>query len=288
MRPRGGCLPHGKLGPAALKALPSLAGLLAAAAALAYVVLCASMWLMQDRMVFFPMPAAAEPRSPAGWRLEAVSLPMRDGVRLAGVLVLPPAPSPHPLVVYFGGNAEEVTACAADANAWGERAVLLVNYRGYGASQGRPGEAAIVADALEVFDWAAARPDVDRSRIALHGRSMGTGVAVQVAAARPVAAVVLTSPFTSAADVGAEAYPWLPVRWLLRHPFDSAARAPKIHVPLLVLYGDSDTLVRPEHSRQLARLWGGPTAAIAVRGGHDDLRGDPRHDQAVREFLSRH
>jgi dienelactone hydrolase len=163
-----------------------------------------------------------------------------------------------------------------------------VNYRGYGASEGQPSQAAIVSDAEAIHDWAIRQPGIDARRVALHGRSLGAGVAVQLAARRPVGAVVLTSPFTSAADVGAQAYPWLPVRWLIRHPFDSAARAPAVKAPLLVLYGDEDDLIPPAMSRRLAGLWGGPAEARAVRGGHNDLRMDAGHDEAMREFLSRH
>ena len=288
MRARDRRLPDGKLGPAPLRAVVELLGAAALLALLGYAAACAALWVMQDRLIFFPSPVMAPPRAPAGWRLEPVSLAMRDGVRVAGVFVRPPTSGPQPLLVYFGGNAEEVTVYAEDARSWGERAVLLVNYRGYGSSEGKPGEASLVSDALEIFDWAVAQPQVDRTRVAVHGRSLGSGVAVQLAALRPVACVVLTSPFTSAAEVGAEAYPWMPVRWLIRHPFDSARRAPAIHAPLLVLLGDEDTIVRPALSRRLAGLWGGPAAVVSVRGDHNDLRMDPRHDEAVREFLSRH
>src|SRR5258708_2882025 len=124
-------------------------------------------------------------------------------------------------------HVEEVAAFAPFApQSYGERAVLLVNYRGYGSSGGRPSESHLVSDALEIFDWAAARADLDRDRIAVHGRSLGTGVAVQVAAAKPVRCVVLTSPFTSALDVAKEIYPSLPVSILMRHVFVSLPHAP--------------------------------------------------------------
>src|SRR5262249_50028501 len=157
-----------------------------------------------------------------------------DGTRLAGLIALPPVANP-PLVVYFGGNAEEATVYAGEAaQTYGQRAALFVNYRGYGASAGRPGEAALVSDGAEVYDWALQRNDVDTARIALHGRSLGTGVAVQVAAARPARCVILTSPFSSTVDVAKEFYPWLPVGLLLRHRFDSGARAPQLKIPALI------------------------------------------------------
>jgi hypothetical protein len=258
------------------------------AAAVLYVAIAGVVWLAQDSLVFYPPPALAKPAAPSGWRLEDVAIPMHDGTRLAGLLALPDAGKP-PLVIYLGGNAEEVTGYAAEApQAYGSRAALFVNYRGYGASQGRPSEKAIVADAAEIYDWAARRADIDASRIVVHGRSLGTGVAVQLAAARPVKCVVLTSPFDSALAVARESYPWLPVAWLLRHPFDSTAHAPKLRMPALILSGSADTLVRPHHSDKLASLWGGPVERVKLEGfGHNDIDLHPGYSRAIRAFLDR-
>ena len=260
------------------------------AVAVGYLAIAALVWFGQERLLFYPQGPLGRASAPAGWSLEQVAFTTRDGTRLVGVLVRPPSERP-PLVVYFGGNAEEVTAYAAEAaTTYGERAVLLVNYRGYGESQGRPGEKAMVADAIELFDWAVARPDIDGARIALHGRSLGTGVAVQVAAARPtVRCVVLTSPFASARDVAQEIYPWLPVGLLMRHPFDSHARAAGLKMPLLVLMGDADDLIPKRHSERLADAWGGPVERQAYAGfGHNDVSVHPGYDAAIQAFLARH
>lgn len=251
-----------------------------------YAAIAALLWLAQDSMLFFPQALAGPPRAPAGWTLESVEHRAADGTRLAGVLVRPPVQRPA-LLIHYGGNAEEVTAYAAVADeSYGQRAVLLVNYRGYGASEGRPGERALVSDALEIFDRAAGRDDLDASRISLHGRSLGAAVAVQVAAARPVRCVVLTSPFTSARDIGRRLYPWLPVALLLRHPFDAAALAPRVTVPALFVFGEADTLIPPGNSRDLARAWGGPVRFAALPGrGHNDLAMDAGYHGAIRAFL---
>ena len=242
------------------------------------------LWLLQEKLLFHPSPVMAPARAPAGWSVEEVEVPVKDGTKLAGALVKPPGP-PAPLVVYFGGNAEEVTGWAPGAASYGPRALLLVNYRGYGRSQGTPTEKAIVADAVETFDWALRRTDVDASRVALMGRSLGTGVAVQVASQRAVRAMVLVSPYDSVAEVAAAAYPWLPVRWLVRHPFDSMAHAASIEAPALIVTGTADTLIRPAHSRRLAQRWGGPVATLELEGqGHNDIGGE-RYEAAIRGFL---
>jgi len=256
---------------------------LVAGAAGVYLLLVAAVWLRQERLLFYPQPVSADVRVPAGWTLERVGVAREDGVRLAGVLALPPH-SDGSAVIYFGGNAEEVTANAVDAaRLYGERAVLLVNYRGYGESQGEPSETALVADAAALYDWLASR-----ARIAVHGRSLGSGVAVQLAAARAVRGVVLTTPFDSAREVAREAYPWLPVAWLMRHPFDSAARAPRIHAPALILVAANDTLIRPPRSQALAAVWGGPAEVRTFAGhGHGDVHLAPGYGEAVRQFVAR-
>jgi uncharacterized protein len=276
--------PHGKLGPAPLITLK----VLLLAGAIGYLAIAGLVWLGQEAMIFYPRGAEPRPPAPVGWRIEDVTLEARDGTRLAGVLALPPVERP-PLVIYFGGNAEEVTSYAPLAAAnYGPRAVLYVNYRGYGHSGGRPGEAALVSDGADIFDWAARRADIDPARIALHGRSLGTGVVVQVAATRPAKCVVLTSPFDSALNLAKAMYPWLPVALLLRHPFDSAAHAPKLQVPALFLMGDADTLIPKRHSERLASLWGGPSERISFEGfGHNDLDMNPRYAEAIQAFLQR-
>ena len=260
--------------------------LLLLTAVLAYAGIVVLVWAAQENLLFYPPPAGPRPSPPLGWRLEEVAFTARDGTRLAGFLALPPREKP-PVVMYFGGNAEEVTGYVPQAREnYGERAVLFVNYRGYGGSAGKPGEKGIVADGLELFDWLAGRADLDGARIALHGRSLGTGVAVQVAAARPARCVILTSPFSSALGVAREIYWWLPVALLMRHPFDSLALAPAMRVPLLVMIGEADELIAPRHSLALAAAWGGPVEKLSLPGyGHNDLHVDPRYAAALHAFL---
>ncbi|HZZ92632.1 MAG TPA: alpha/beta fold hydrolase [Usitatibacter sp.] len=262
---------------------------LVAAAAGVYLLFVLAMWVLQERLIFYPQPAVHETRLPAGWHAEPVRFPTPDGFELVGILASPPH-GDGSAVMYLGGNAEEVTSAAREADRlYGSRAVLLVNYRGYGASGGRPSETALVQDAVALLDWLAARPGIDPRRIAVHGRSMGSGVAVQLAAARPVRCVVLTSPFDSMVRVASEAYPWLPVAWLMRHPFDSAARAERIEAPVLILVGAGDTLVRPARSEALASRWRGPVERHTYAGyGHGDVDQAPGYDASVRAFLDGH
>ena len=253
-----------------------------------YLGLAALLWLLQEKLLFHPQPIYTRAVSPTGWTVEDVRITARDGTKLAGVLMKPPGDR-APLVIYYGGNAEEVTGWARGADQYGARAVLLMNYRGFGESDGKPSEAALVSDALEVFDWAARRPDIDPARIALHGASLGSGVAVQTAAQRPAKVLMLASPYDSILEVARSRWPYLPIAWILRHPFDSTVHAPRLKMPALVLYGTADTLIDRGQSERLAGLLGGPVQRVPLEGlDHNDVAGSPAYFPAIAGFLDRH
>ena len=245
----------------------------------------AAAYLAQDRLLFLPhlaaRPGAVRPPRP----VEEIAFATADGPQVRGWLAPAPHGGPAPLIVYYGGNAEDVTGQAFEP--WpAEWALALVNYRGYGASEGRPSERALCADALVVLDALARRPDVDPARIVLVGRSLGTGVATQVAGQRPVQGVVLISPYDSMVALARYHYPFLPVRWLLRHRFDSVARAPGIKAPLLAITSARDSVIPPERSRRLHEAWGGPKRWVVIaEAGHEDLGWQREFWGPIRAFL---
>lgn len=258
-------------------------GLLVALAKVAAVVAVAVplvVWFAQDALIFYRQPLPESRRGEIARRypaVEEVKLAAEDGTQLHGWLVKPQAPGP--LVLYFGGNAEEVSWMldavgdpvrgATPGVGW-----LLVNYRGYGLSEGSPSEAALVADALALYDFAAARPTVDAQRIVAFGRSLGSGVAVPLAARRAVRAVVLVAPYDSVAALAKRYYPFLPVDLILKHRFDSLALAPDMRQPLLCFIAERDEVIPPVHSERLFDAWGGPKRKVALRGaGHNDTDG---------------
>jgi len=246
----------------------------------------AAMYLMQDSLLFFPRPLIGPPPASRPARpVEELVIDTADGLRLRGWLV-GTAAGPAPLVVYYGGNAEEVSWQAREPGWPADWSLALVNYRGYGASEGKPSERSLFADALVVFDALARRPDVETSRIVLFGRSLGSAVATHVAAERPVAGAILVSPFESMIEVGRRHYPWLPVGLLLRHPFDARSRAPAITVPMLTIVGERDGIIPPAHSKRLFDAWGGPRRWVAIPGAdHNDVGGTPEFWAAVTAFL---
>jgi uncharacterized protein len=244
----------------------------------------AAAWLAQDRLIFFPQPVASTAHLPS--HAAPFTVIAADGSHLRGWIVKGHA-MPARVVIYFGGNAEEVSFTVADARWPREWTIVAVNYRGYGASDGTPGERELTSDALAIYDAVGAREGVDRSRIVTFGRSLGTALATHVAATRPVAAVVLVSPYDSMTAIGNHHYPWLPVSLLLRHRFDAQGDASRSRMPLLAIVAGSDTIIPVERSRALYDAWAGPKRwHVVPQADHNALGTSADFWENVRRFLA--
>lgn len=240
-------------------------------------------YLLQEKLLFYPQPLGKPINVP---NVDEVAITTPDGVTLRGWLVRSNHPLPAPLVIYFGGNAEEVSWLASVADQFGGGSLLLVNYRGYGGSEGKPGERELFGDALTIYDWAVRRPDVLPERVIAMGRSLGTGVAVHLAANRAVRGVILVTPYDSITEIAKRHYPYLPIGMLIRHPFDSISRVDKIDAPLLCLAAAEDLVIPPKHVRRLYDAWRGPKTWREIAGaGHDSISGDPQYWEAIGAFL---
>jgi hypothetical protein len=241
-------------------------------------------WLFQERMIFFPRPMESCPTPRAN--VEAVTLDASEGVKLRGWLVKA-ARTPAPLVIYFGGNAEEVSWLVEAADQFAGWSLLLINYRGYGESEGKPGEKELSEDALTVYDYAKRRADVAPERIVAMGRSLGSGVAVYLGAHRPVRGVILVSPYDSIVEVARHHYPFLPVSLLLRHRFDSLARVPQIEAPMLCIVATEDRVIPVARSRALFEAWRGAKSWREIPlTNHDSVAGETEYWRSIAAFLS--
>lgn len=242
------------------------------------------MYLAQDSLIFFPQPLAEARRAAIAQRssVESLFVDAADGTRLHAWHVRG-APGSS-LVMYFGGNAEEVSWMLDDAaRRTPEVSWLLVDYRGYGASGGSPSEKALVGDALGWYD----KISPPYKSVYAFGRSLGSGVAVQLAAQRPIAGVIVVAPFDSLVEVGKHYYPFLPVSWMLRHRFDSVALAPKMTVPLLCVVASRDEIIPAVHSKRLYDAWGGPKTLVELVGaGHNSTDDHANYWSSIVAFLS--
>ncbi len=239
-----------------------------------YALLCVYVYARQRSLIYYPTPASG---SGVG---EAVPFPVL-GAELQLWVVRRPGSS---AILYFGGNAESVTASAEEfARAAPDRTWVFVNYRGYGGSTGKPSERALVADALAIFDWA----KVEHSEVAVVGRSLGSGVAVQLAAARPVSRLVLVTPFDSLVSVGQAALPWLPVSWLAKDRFESVKHAPSVSCPTLALIAGNDEVIAAAHARALLTAFrpDGITVIEIPGAGHNDIQLWPKYEATIGGFL---
>lgn len=249
-----------------------------------YGVVAALMYGLQRSLMYVPDTARTPPAS-VGLAADEVVLDTADGEKV--IVWHVPARDGRPVVVYFHGNGGALNLRAnrfRELTADGTGLVAL-SWRGYGGSSGRPTEAGLLADADAAYAFAAARYGTER--IVLWGESLGTGAAVALAAAKPVARVLLESPFTSAADIAAATYFFLPVRLLMHDQFRSDARIAQVSAPVLVLHGDRDTIVPIHYGERLYELIRAPKQFQRLVGaGHND------HDEfgaiaLVRPFIDR-
>jgi len=264
-----------------------MAGIWSVVAGLAglYTAFAAGLYVCQ-RLILFPRTAS--PPDPAIARalgMREVTIPGHDGRALTHWYR--PAGPGRATMVAFHGNAGTIAERADKlrpvmAAGYG---LVLVEYRGYGGNSGRPDEASVLADARMVMDWAAGQQGIPPTRTVVFGESLGTAVAVAMAAERKVGAVVLDAPFISVAELAQAHYWYMPAKWLVTDRFNSAARIGAVSAPKLFLHGERDRLVPIRFGRRLHALAPEPKQQwIEPKGEHVNLF-DHGADRAVLDFL---
>lgn len=218
-------------------------GMAAVAAALVgYLGIAAYMGLNQRSFIFRADPVAPVLANARLERASETSLKVSDGIVLKGWQFTPET-ADAPVFVYFHGNAGTLMRRAERFRLMTEGGAGLIafHYRGYGGSGGEPGEAALLDDARQIV--AEARRRFPGRKLVLFGESLGSGVATQLAVGTEAAALILDSPFMSVLDRASATYPWLPVRFLLNHPFRSDLAIGAVRMPVLILHGERDRVV---------------------------------------------
>jgi len=257
-----------------------------------YVLLCVLMYFFQDKLLFHPQPKSiAETSSFLEQHpdFDTLCLVMEDKTRISVFLSKnDSASAKQPLVIYFGGNAEEVSHLAAYKNHFNPCMLALVNNRGFGRSSGLPSEQSMFSDALSIYDHLKKYPGIDSRYIIVTGRSMGTGVATYLSAKRPVAATILITPYESMAAVAREKYPFLPVSLLLKHPFSSETYAATVQTPVLALIARHDVVIPPPHAYTLLKHWKGESSFLEVNADHISILDDESAWKKIGEFTESH
>lgn len=253
----------------ALRLLASLASI----TALTYLALCGWMFATQRQLLFMPQFTRADA---ADTRFAVIA----DGFTLRGWQINPGQPT---ALLYFGGNAEAVQMQRDDFARWfPQHTIYLLAYRGYGASDGAPSEAALKADALRLFD------QIRPAHVAVDalGRSLGAGVALHLAARRPVNRLALITPYDSLAEVAAHHYPWLPVRWLMRDRFDARADAATLTQAPLLLIARRDQVIPPARTEALADQFPSRPQIVWLDADHNSVDLDPQFAAALQAHFA--
>jgi fermentation-respiration switch protein FrsA (DUF1100 family) len=249
-----------------------------------YAVLVGALYLEQDRLLY---PAAGQPVAQvtadvAGF--ETLSLATPDGERL--VAWWKPPEAGKTTILYLPGNDDPHNTRRERAKVLGAtgHGVLMLAYRGYWGSTGRPTEAGLNTDARTAYTWLADR--VLPARIVLFGESLGSGVAVRLATEVAAAGLILDAPYTTTAAVAADRYPFVPVRWLMRDQYRSIDIIGEVKMPLLVLHGSADQDIPIQYGEELYRAATAPKRFVRIEGaGHTTLLA-PGGLPAIEAFLA--
>ena len=247
-----------------------------------YAAVLALLYVTQRAMQYFPERFRTAPAAAGLPQAEELVLDTADGERVI-VWHVPPRGN-KPVALYFHGNGgslrnrvDRFRALIEDGSG-----LVALSYRGYGGSTGTPSEAGLIADALAAYAFTSAR--YGSERIVLWGESLGSGVAVALAAQMPVGYLILQSPFTSAADVGAQRYWFVPVRLMMKDQFRSDLRIGKVAAPVLILHGDRDDIVPIALAERLYGLINAPKRFVRMAGvGHNDV--GAQAVEAARQFI---
>jgi pimeloyl-ACP methyl ester carboxylesterase len=238
----------------------------------------------EPRLIYYPhIPSRQHAQKPnfSGFAFEDVHLKTQDGTKVHGWFV--PCPdSPHaPTVLFLHGNAGNISHRVERLEIFRDLGVhvLLLDYRGYGQSEGVPNETGTYQDALAAYQWLVQEKGADPKQIVLYGESLGTAIAVDLAARQPCGGVVLEAPFTSIGDMAQKMFPVLPVRRLV-------SKIARIQAPILIFHSRHDEVIPFHHAERLAAA--SHAELVNLQGGHSDLFlvSAERYKQAMRQFLT--
>ena len=249
-----------------------------------YAALLLIMYLGQRHFTYFPDRTRYDPATAGLPDFEEVRIETADGLSL--IAWYKPAEGSRPTILLFQGNAGNIANRAFKARAFADRGygMLMPNYRGYGGNEGKPDEAGLQEDGRAALSYLL-EAGVPLQKIVLYGESLGSGVAVALAETSNVAALVLEAPYTSLPDVAAKAYPWLPVRFLMKDRFASIERIGEVNSPLLVVHGSNDEVIPVVLGQELFAAASEPKRLVIISGAHHNDIFDLGSGAAIFDYL---
>lgn len=258
--------------------------------AVAYTVLVVLLYMSQHSMLYLPnLPGRALRGTPAdsGLAYEDVRLRTADGIELHGWFI--PASGPR-VLLFFHGNAGNVSDRLSSIRVFNELglSVLIIDYRGYGDSAGRPTEQGTYIDAEAAWRHLTETRGFAPQRIVVFGRSLGGAVAAWLAARVDPAALIVESSFTSIPDLAQELYPWLPARWLSRFDYPTRKHVAAVTCPVLVVHSRDDEIAPFSHAERIFAAASEPRTLLALAGSHNAAHVQSEEDyvEGLRAFLS--
>ncbi|MBR1122657.1 alpha/beta hydrolase [Bradyrhizobium lablabi] len=253
--------------------------------ALVYLGGLAALFLLQ-RSFLFPIPPVARiaPGAAGFPQAEEHVLDTEDGEKV--IVWHVPAKPGRPVILYFHGNGDFLAGFFGrfDELIADGIGVVALSYRGYFGSSGSPSEQGLLKDAAAAYAFTTARYSADR--IVVWGFSLGTGVAVALAAEQPVGKLILEAPFSSTVDVAASLFWYMPVRLVMRDRFRSDERIARVKVPLLVMHGTDDPAIPIQFGERLFALANEPKRFVRFPGGGHENLGDFGAIEAARQFIN--
>jgi fermentation-respiration switch protein FrsA (DUF1100 family) len=256
-----------------------------------YAVPLVALWLglrwFEWHNIYCPFRTIAGTPDEVGLRFENVVFTAPDGVKLNGWYL--PADGARLTLLLSHGNGGNISHRIGKLLILHQLGVnvFIYDYRGYGRSEGRPSEAGTYRDALAACDWLKINKNTAPAQIIAYGESLGCAMAVELAVQRPVAGIVLESPFTSVPDMARTIYPWLPLHWICSFRYDSFSKIGNLKAPLLVFHSPTDEIVPFAQGEKLFAAAPEPKHFVKLRGYHNDgfEVSEEVYRQALAEFL---
>ncbi|GBF31357.1 multifunctional-autoprocessing repeats-in-toxin [bacterium MnTg04] len=262
------------------------------AAASFYVLLALMLFLFQEKMVFLPnMPGRTLTATPkdAGFDFEDVTLETSDGLKLHGWYV--PAAQARGVVLFLHGNAGNISHRLDSIAIFHELGLdtLIIDYRGYGRSQGKPSERGIYLDAEAAWHYLVSSRGVAADRVIVFGRSLGGAVAAWLANQYTPAALIIESSFSSALDIARKLYPFMPVRLITRLEFPVSLHVSRLQCPLLVVHSRDDEIIPFTMAEAIYESAAEPKSLLEIWGDHNNgfLLSRDRYLSGLNEFIQK-